>query len=228
MHGGKATTSLTLNVDQDLWMRGPSVSKVSGYGLTVSGVSIGGTLHCTTSLELNPRLGMYRLNDAKLQLRDTRFRTGDESSEGWWLDATSKRLEVRDGARASFESTLSLRARDLSPVLEALSEKDAITGLIPRLVSLHDFRSKLTLRTRSPVLDIVMESESDVWDASGRFYFDGKRQQLALVVGGQAISLGIASENGALSLMPFAKTGWLNEQLARFPKPLVALPPSKP
>jgi hypothetical protein len=224
MHGGKLAGSLTLRVDRDGWVRGSSLTRLTGYGLTFAGVSVGGKLTYEAQLELNPRLGVYRLENSKLQLRDTLVRTGSERSDGWWLDASSKRIELLTVKPASFEATLAVHARDLEPVLEALSEKDAISGLIPRLVSLHDFRSKLTLRTRSPVLDIVMTSESDVWDASGRFYGDGKRTQLALVVGGNAISLGVASYDGETSLMPFAKSGWLNEQLAQFPRPLQSLP----
>jgi hypothetical protein len=31
-----------------------------------------------------------------------------------------------------------------------------------------------------------------------------------------------------LKLRPFAKTAWLNEQLAHFPKPLIQMPGAKP
>jgi hypothetical protein len=223
MHGGKLVTSLTLQVDRDWWARGASSVQLTGYGLTVAGISVGGNLTYEAQLELNLGLGVYRLNDSKLQLRETRVRTGSERSDGWWLDASSKHIEVRTDEPASFDAAVALRARDLEPVLEALSERDAISGLIPRLVSLHDFRSKLTLRARSPVLDIVMASESDVWDASGRFFADGERRHLALVVGGEAISLGVASHGGETSVMPFAKSGWLDEQLARFPRTPVSV-----
>jgi hypothetical protein len=223
MHGGKLTSSLTLQVDRDWWARGASSLQLTGYGLTVAGVSVGGNLTYQGQLELNARLGVYRLQDSKLQLRETRVRNGSERSDGWWLDASSQRVELRAGKQASVEATVVLRARDLEPVLEALSERNAISGLIPRLVSLHDFRSKLTLRARSPMLDIVMASESDVWDASGRFLAEGERKHLALLVGGEAISLGVASHRGETSVMPFAKSGWLDEQLARFPRAPVAL-----
>jgi hypothetical protein len=223
IHGGKLTSSLNLKVDRDWWARGASAIQLTGYGLTVAGVSVGGNLTYQGRLELNARLGVYRLEDSKLQLRETRVRTGSERSDGWWLDASSRRVELRAEKPVSFEAAVFLRARDLEPVLEALSERNAISGLIPRLVSLHDFRSKFTLRAQSPVLDIVMASESDVWDASGRFLTDGERKHLALVVGGEAISLGVASHRGETSVMPFAKSGWLMEQLARFPRAPVSL-----
>ncbi len=228
MHGGKSTSSVELEVDRELWVRGPAVTKAEGYGLTVAGVSLGGELAASARLELNALLGVYRLKDVALRLSDTRVRTGSARSDGWWLHATTPELELRDGEPARFRTTLSLRSRDLEPVLEALAERDAVSSLIPALVSLPDFRSKLTILTQAPAVDIIMESESEVWDASGRFFFDEERSRFAVVVGGQAVSLGIAGANGAIELMPFAKTGWLNERLARFPKPLVRLPEGKP
>jgi hypothetical protein len=42
------------------------------------------------------------------------------------------------------------------------------------------------------------------------------------------VSVGIADLGGGLEIRPFAKTDWLNSRLARFPKPLVQLPPKKP
>ena len=52
--------------------------------------------------------------------------------------------------------------------------------------------------------------------------------QMALVVGGQTVSLGIASKGDGLELMPFAKTGWLNDHLRQFPKPVQVMPAEKP
>jgi hypothetical protein len=73
-----------------------------------------------------------------------------------------------------------------------------------------------------------LASESDVWDAAGRVHKNGEKMKVALVVGGQAVSLGVASDGDHLELMPFAKTGWLNQQLREFPKPLVQMRPDKP
>jgi len=51
---------------------------------------------------------------------------------------------------------------------------------------------------------------------------------MALVIGGQAVSLGVADLGDGLQLRPFAKTGWLNERLAAFPKPLIQMSAKKP
>jgi hypothetical protein len=51
---------------------------------------------------------------------------------------------------------------------------------------------------------------------------------MAIVVGGQAVSLGIASKGDGLELVPFAKTAWLNDRLREFPKPILEMKPNKP
>jgi hypothetical protein len=228
MHGGKAVSSVSLSVDREFSVRGPVQTVFTGYGVTVAGVSVGGELRASATLELHPGAEVYKIKDAKLRLSDTRVRTARERSDGWWLDASTEEVELRRGDPPRLETTLSLRSRDLEPVLEALAAKDAISGLIPALVSLPEFRSKVTLRTRSPALDVVMESESQVWDASGRIFSDAETSRFALVVGGQAVSLGIAGKDGEVEVMPFAKSAWLNERLALFPKPLARFPKGKP
>ena len=76
--------------------------------------------------------------------------------------------------------------------------------------------------------DVTLASESQIWDAAGRVYKNGDKTQLAVVVGGQAVSLGVANMGGGLELMPFAKTGWLNDHLRQFPKPILEMKPDKP
>jgi hypothetical protein len=156
------------------------------------------------------------------------MRAGDEHADGWWMDLTSPRLTMWTTEPPRAEGTVSIRTRDLEPVLEALGEKEKISKLIPLFTSLDDFRAKTTLRKAGPITDITLESESDVWDASGRIYINEKQTRMALVVGGQAVSLGIASLGDGVEIMPFAKTDWLNERLQKLPKPLVQLPASKP
>jgi len=75
---------------------------------------------------------------------------------------------------------------------------------------------------------MTLESESDVWDAAGRIYSSPKQNLMALVVGGQAVSVGVAEMGDGLQIRPFAKTDWLNSRLAAFPKPLVQMAPKKP
>lgn len=103
-----------------------------------------------------------------------------------------------------------------------------ISDLIPILTDLEDFRAKTTFYQQGKTTDITVESESDVWDVSGRVYSSPKQNLMALVIGSQAVSIGIAALGEGLELQPFAKTDWLNNRLARFPKPLIQLPPKKP
>jgi len=103
-----------------------------------------------------------------------------------------------------------------------------ISDLIPFLTRLDDFRAKTTFRTQGNVTDVTIESESDVWDVAGRVYSSPKQSLMALVVGGQAVSVGIAELGDGLQVRPFAKTDWLNQRLAQFPKPLVQMAAAKP
>lgn len=48
------------------------------------------------------------------------------------------------------------------------------------------------------------------------------------MIGGEAVSLGFASDGKKTELEPFAKTEWLNQKLKRFPKPLRQFRPEKP
>jgi len=47
-------------------------------------------------------------------------------------------------------------------------------------------------------------------------------------VGGSIISLGIASDPSGLTIMPFAREGWLNERLLGLPKPTKQVHSSEP
>jgi hypothetical protein len=50
----------------------------------------------------------------------------------------------------------------------------------------------------------------------------------AIVLGGKAISLGIASDASSLTLAPIARAGWLNQRLKGFPKPIDQVSPPQP
>lgn len=102
-----------------------------------------------------------------------------------------------------------------------------MTKLVPMFTKLAGFRAGATVHGAGPVTDVLLASESDVWDVAGRVRKDDEDSRFAVVVGGQAVSLGVADIGHGLDIMPFAKTGWLNEKLAGFPKP-TRMPPSKP
>jgi hypothetical protein len=223
MHG-----SLSLDMDKDFWAHGPLVTSVRGLQLEAAGVKVGGDLKLDTDVRFNPKLKVNSVQNMAFTLRDMSVVADDRSVDGWWMNLTSKRLTFWNTEPSRAEGSVSIRARDLEPVLETLAEKDAITDLIPLFTSLTDFRAHTTIIAAGPITDISLASESDVWDAAGRVHKNGEKTKVAVVVGGQAVSLGVASDGDRLELMPFAKTGWLNQRLREFPKPLVQMRPDKP
>lgn len=226
--GGVTTASLNLDMDHEYWVRGPLTAQVKDIALNAAGVHVAGNMKLDTELRFNPKLKTNQVQNMTLAMRDMSMQAGNRSVNGWWMNMASKRLTFWNSEPSRFEGTLGVRTKNLEPFLEALAEKDVISGIIPMLTSLDDFRASATIRSSGDMMDVALASESDVWDAAGRIYKKGDQQQMALVVGGQAVSLGIASKNGKLELMPFAKTGWLNERLAEFPKPLVRMTADKP
>lgn len=225
--GGELRGSLELQMDEKYWARGALESALNGLAVDAAGVRVNGNLALKTGLALNPKLGTYQAENLSFTLRGLDMRTGDRSVDDWWMNLVGKRLTFKSGD-SRFDGVLSMRARDMDPVLEALAEKDVISELIPLFTSLDDFRASANIHGSGPITDVSIASESDVWDAAGRVHKNDERTLMALVFGGQAVSLGIANTGNGLSIMPFAKTGWLNEQLRAFPKPLVQMRGDKP
>jgi hypothetical protein len=228
VQGGEARASLSLDMDKDYWARGPVKASIEGAKLDVAGIELAGNTSFQARAKFNPKLENYTLEAVTLALRDVGMRAGDERVDGWWLDVQSPRVSLRAGEPLSADGSVSVRAKSLEPVLEALASKDQLSEVIPVLTRLDDFRARLTFRSKGPQQDVVLESESDVWDVSGRVFKSGEQTLLAMVIGGQAVSVGVASLGDGLEIQPFAKTSWLNSRLRAFPKPLVQLPPSKP
>jgi hypothetical protein len=197
--------------------------------LNAAGVGVTTEATLRSRVELNPKLGRERLEDLALSLRDSSMHAGSKDVQGWWFDLLDGRVELVNGEHAQTQASARMRAKDLEPVLEALAQKKVITELIPMFTRLGDFRAKASLRKVGTVTDAVIESESDIWDISGRVYQKGEQTQAVIVFGGQAVSLGVAktNENG-LEIMPFAKTKWLNDHLRELPKPIVQMPKDKP
>lgn len=228
VHGGEARASLRLDMDEKFWARGPLHTTVKDVDLEAARLRFGANLELRSELRFNPKERIFRAEDVAFRVRDMRLRAGERSIDGWWMNLDGERLTFRDGKPSRFDAKLSVRTRDLEPVLQSLAEKDVVTELLPAFTSLHDFRAGANIHSAGSVTDVSVASESEIWDASGRVHKTEKRTLLALVVGGQAVSLGVADLGDGLELMPFAKTGWLNERLQRFPKPLVEMQPAKP
>jgi hypothetical protein len=75
---------------------------------------------------------------------------------------------------------------------------------------------------------MLEKMETDFVDFSGRVYQHGDSLQLALLIGGEAASLGLYKEPKQTNIIPMARTTWLNDKLALFPSPQERVAPPKP
>jgi hypothetical protein len=225
--GGEAKASLSLDMDHEYWARGPLEAQILRGKLDASGIALGANTWLDAKLALNPKLKTVNIADLSLRLRNGSMSNKDDASGDWWMNLNAKRLNYRGSDPPVAEGVVSVRTKNLAPALEVLAEKDLISGIVPVLTRLDDFRAKTSFRKLGAVTDMTVESESDVWDVSGRAYSTPKKTLMAFVVGGQAVSVGVANLGDGLKVRPFAKTDWLNEQLAQFPKP-IQMPAAKP
>jgi hypothetical protein len=226
---GSARGSLKLEVDQNYVARGPFSMRMDGVKLRLFGVDLGTDARAYTGILFDLKRKNTTLSDFQFSLADASMHVGDEDVDGWWAILSSERVTAADLPPESYAATLRFRAKDAEPILEALAEKDQLNDLIAKFTSLDDLTLIAKVRGRGAILDVTIESmESDVWDAAGRYYSNGKQSRLALVVGGKAVSIGIASDGKRTSIVPFARTDWLNAQLQAFPKPLEQVKASKP
>ncbi|MEI9941950.1 MAG: hypothetical protein WDO69_32445 [Pseudomonadota bacterium] len=225
---GEMQASLNLDMDHDYWTQGPFHAATKGLHVAGGGVAVDGNVKVDSELRFNPKLKINMLQKFVLRTRDLDMRAGSRNVSGWWMDIESARFTAWNKTPLAFDGTLGVQARDLDPVLKALAEKDVISDLIPMFTSLNNFRASARVRGAGEMTDVTLASESQVWDAAGRVYKNGDKTQMAIVVGGQAVSLGVASKGDGLELMPFAKTGWLNDHLREFPKPVLEMKPDKP
>lgn len=65
-------------------------------------------------------------------------------------------------------------------------------------------------------------------DFSGRIFSTPEEQEMALLIGGKAVSLGILRKNDKNYFQPFAHAAWLNDQLKEFPQPKERVDGQKP
>lgn len=221
--GGEAKASLSLDMDEDYWAKGPLKAEILRTQASVAGVDLSGNTWLDAGVRINPKQKHNSLEDLSVRVRNASMHTGDEAVGGWWMNLIAKKLVFRNTEPPVAEGSVSVRTKNLQPALEALAQKDVISGIVPVLTRLDDFRARTTFRKVGETTDMTIESESDIWDVAGRVYSTPQQTLMALVVGGQAVSVGVAQLGQGLSIRPFAKTDWLNEQLAKFPKPAVRM-----
>jgi hypothetical protein len=226
---GTARGSLRLESGPDRVLHGPFELHFDGVKLVVAGVNLSGDGRARSQLRIDLDKKQTLLSDVGIVLRDVGMHVGDEDVDGWWMKLGSKRARAWGLPPERFETTFAIVAKDAEPLLEALAEKDKLNDLVAKFTSLDDLRVKATLRVSKNTMDLMLETlESDVWDVSGRFYTHGKKSRSALLVGGKAVSIGIASDGEHSEIKPFAGTDWLNAKLREFPKPVEVVRPPKP
>ena len=225
---GELHASLNLDMDHEYWTEGRLHAVTKGLQTSASGVTADANMKLDSELRFNPKLKVNMLQKFVLRTRDVSLRGVGSDLSGWWMDVESARFTVWNKTPLSFDGTFGVQARDLDPVLKTLAEKDVISKLIPMFTSLRAFQASARVRGVGEMTDVTLASESQIWDAAGRVYKKGDKTQMAIVVGGQAVSLGVASKGDGLELMPFAKTDWLNERLREFPRPILEMKADKP
>ena len=225
---GELNASLNLDMDHEYWTEGQLHAVTKGLRTAVGEVSADANLKLDTELRFNPKLKVNMLQKFVLRTRDMTLRGAGADMSGWWMDIESARFTVWNKTPLAFDGTFGVQARDLDPVLKTLAKKDVISDLIPMFTSLRAFQASARVRGVGEMTDVTLASESQIWDAAGRVYKKGDKTQMAVVVGGQAVSLGVASKGDGVELMPFAKTGWLNDHLREFPKPVLEMKADKP
>jgi len=169
------------------------------------------------------------LRAASLDLNEIGLEVGDQRVEGWWAKIAAPQLTARGFPPAHYEGRIALRAKSAEPLLKILAAKGQIANLIPALTSLNDLRGAGTFRKNETVTDVVLEPLDNVlFNVAGRYFEKGHDSRYAFVVGGSILSLGIANDSSGLSIMPFAREGWLNEKLLGLPKPVKQIHSSEP
>jgi hypothetical protein len=228
--GGEAHASLDMDVDRHHVAKGAFRASVDGLALTAADMAFAadGAIDGKLTADLDKKWG--RVDDLSLALTHVGMRAGDETVKDWWLRIEVPSVTAAGLPPARVDGRISARAKSAEPFLKALAEKDQIADLIPKLTSLPNLRLRATVHKDHDAMDVVLEPfENQLFDVAGRIHSKGENQQFAVVIGGKAVSLGIAKRSGAgLTLKPFAREGWLNEELGTFPPPAKQIQSSQP
>ncbi|HMJ11125.1 MAG TPA: hypothetical protein VK524_06935 [Polyangiaceae bacterium] len=226
---GTARASVTLNMNEQKVLTGPVSFDLDDALFEVAGVRLGGEAQARARLQYAIEQEHAQLDNVTFHLRDVLMHVGDEHVENWWINLSSPRLEAWQKPALRYQGSIAILAKDAEPVLEALAEKDKLNDLIAKFTSLDDLRASVTVRGAKEETDVMIRSmESDVWDVAGRVYSKGDKSRAALVIGGKAVSIGIATDGKNTEIKPFAGADWLNAQLRAFPKPVEQVAAPKP
>jgi hypothetical protein len=226
---GEAHASLALDVDEHHVARGPFEARFTGLRFAAAGMLLRGQGSVKSRLEADLDAKKTILRNTFIDLNELGMQVGNESMEGWWTRIDVPYFAAFGVPPERIEGSFAVRAKSAEPLLKALAGKGEITPLIPWLTNLNDLRARATFHKIGPTINVMLEPVQNVlFDVAGRYYSKGDDSRMAIVVGGKVVSLGIAKDSGGLTLAPFAREGWLNEKLARFPKPVQKVHSSEP
>jgi len=226
---GEGRASLALDIDHHHVMTGPFQATFRGVRFTIADVLFQGQGDASCRIHVDLDHKVSNVKGGVLNLSEVGLVAGDQHMEGWWAKIEAPQVTAHGFAPALVEGRIALRTKSAEPLLKILAAKGKITRLIPDLISLNDVRGGGTFRKNETVTDVVLEPlENVLFNVAGRYYEKGHDSRYAFVVGGSILSLGIADDGSGLSVMPFAREGWLNEKLLGLPKPVTQMRTSEP
>lgn len=215
---GTARGSLHLSLDEHKQLRGPFQATFDDLRLDLG--NWGATAAGRTKFQVtaDPLTGRVSLEQLKLDVNPLVFRAGTRAIDHWWMHLSSSRVVSQGWPPREVTATVDLTAKDAAPLLEALAARDELPDLVPRLVSLSDLRAHMKVRKVGGKLDLILNPvNTALLDCRGRIYLKGEKRLLALILGGDAVSLGIFQRDGDTEYEALPTSSWLQRKLALFP-----------
>lgn len=226
---GEAAAGLHLSMDDEGRFHGPFHADLKGMELEVTPIkmSLDGRLKFQTSLDLAHKTLM--LSGIEADVKDVDFIIGDNRIENWWLSLRGKKFWM-DWGHDQMSANASLSSKNAEPVIRAVAHgKGGVPEIAADLLKFPDVRAAAELRREGDTFDLMLEDlETDFVDFSGRVFRQGEKLQLALLVGGKALSLGLYKDEQNTDIRPMARAGWLNKKLELFPAPREKVAAPKP
>ncbi len=226
---GEAEASLHMKMDEEGRFHGPFSAQLKGLELEVPPVkmSLDAALKFQASVDLAHETLM--LSGIEADATHTDFLIGDNKIEDWWLKLRGKKLWV-DWAHEQVTAEATLAARDAEPVIRAVAhDQGGIPAIVADVLKFPNVRAAAQVRRDRETFDLMLESiETAIIDFSGRVYRKEENLKLALLIGGKVLSLGLYKDPKDTSLVPMARTSWLNKKLETFPAPKERVAAPKP
>lgn len=226
---GEGKASIALDIDEHHMVRGPFAAKLNGLRFTAGGILFRGQGDVTCEIHADLDKEVTAVRNLELDLNEVGLQLDGQEMESWWMKAEVPYFGAFGLPPKRFEGRLSVLAKSAEPILKVLAGKKEIPGVIPALTNLNDLRIRAKFRMDRTATDVrLVPLENDLFNVAGRYYAKENDSKLAIVVGGDVVSLGIAKDAHGTTFAPFAREGWLNGKLAQFPKPVETFRSSEP